>query len=72
MRATIAAATALLIVALSPSLASAFALRQMSLTATYDRCVQRARSRGYTDKDLDQVGSAARAFVLRCMRGRLR
>jgi hypothetical protein len=70
MRGVIAtAAVALTLGALAPSPSHAL-LRQLSLTAVYDKCVRLAHARGYTGNELDQNGSAARKFVLRCMNGR--
>jgi hypothetical protein len=43
-----------------------------SLNENYNRCVSLARSRGYTDSDLDGNRTAARNFVLRCMQGKQR
>jgi len=41
-----------------------------SLNDSYNRCVSLARSRGFTDSDLDGNRAAARNFVLRCMQGK--
>jgi hypothetical protein len=41
-----------------------------SLSDSYNRCVSLARSRGYTESDLDGNRSAARNFVIRCMQGK--
>jgi cytochrome oxidase Cu insertion factor (SCO1/SenC/PrrC family) len=41
-----------------------------SLSDSYNRCVSLARSRGYTESDLDGNRAAARNFVVRCMQGR--
>jgi hypothetical protein len=43
-----------------------------SLNDSYNRCVTLARSRGYTDSDLDGNRAAARNFVVRCMQGKQR
>jgi hypothetical protein len=43
-----------------------------SLKHSYDRCVSLARSRGYTESDLDGNRAAARNFVVRCMQGKQR
>jgi len=43
-----------------------------SLNESYNKCVSLARSRGYTDSDLDGNRSAARNFVIRCMQGKQR
>jgi hypothetical protein len=43
-----------------------------SLNDSYNRCVSLARSRGYTDSDLDGNRAAARNFVLKCMQGKQR
>jgi hypothetical protein len=41
-----------------------------SLNDSYNKCVSLARSRGYTESDLDGNRAAARNFVLRCMQGK--
>ena len=41
-----------------------------SLNDSYNRCVSLARSRGYTESDLDGNRAAARNFVVRCMQGK--
>jgi hypothetical protein len=41
-----------------------------SLNDSYNKCVSLARSRGYTESDLDGNRSSARNFVLRCMQGK--
>jgi hypothetical protein len=43
-----------------------------SLNDSYNRCVSLARSRGFTDSDLDGNRAAARNFVLKCMQGKQR
>jgi hypothetical protein len=43
-----------------------------SLNDSYNRCVTLARSRGYTESDLDGNRAAARNFVVRCMQGKQR
>jgi multidrug resistance efflux pump len=43
-----------------------------SLSDSYNRCVSLARSRGYTESDLDGNRAAARNFVIRCMQGKQR
>jgi hypothetical protein len=43
-----------------------------SLNDSYNRCVSLARSRGYTESDLDGNRAAARNFVVRCMQGKQR
>ena len=43
---------------------------RVSLNESYNKCVSLARSRGYTEIDLDDNRAAARNFVLRCMQGR--
>jgi hypothetical protein len=48
------------------------AAARASLNDSYNRCVSLARSRGYTDSDLDGNRAAARNFVLRCMKGKQR
>jgi hypothetical protein len=50
----------------SPSAAKA------SLNENYNKCVSLARSRGFTDSDLDGNRSSARNFVIRCMQGKQR
>jgi hypothetical protein len=46
------------------------AASRASLNDSYNKCVSLARSRGYTDSDLDGNRSAARNFVVRCMQGK--
>ena len=41
-----------------------------SLNDSYNRCVSLARSRGYSNSDLDGNRASARNFVLRCMQGK--
>jgi hypothetical protein len=41
-----------------------------SLNDSFNRCVSLAKSRGFARSDLDEGGSPARAFVMRCMQGR--
>jgi hypothetical protein len=41
-----------------------------SLNDSYNRCVSLAKSRGYTESDLDGNRAAARNFVVRCMQGK--
>jgi hypothetical protein len=41
-----------------------------SINDSYNRCVSLARSRGYTDSDLDGNRASARNFVIRCMQGK--
>ena len=48
------------------------AAAKASLNDSYNRCVSLARSRGYTDSDLDGNRASARNFVLRCMQGKQR
>ena len=43
-----------------------------SLNDSYNKCVSLARSRGFTESDLDGNRSAARNFVLKCMQGKQR
>jgi hypothetical protein len=43
-----------------------------SLSDSYNKCVSLARSRGYTESDLDGNRAAARNFVIRCMQGKQR
>jgi hypothetical protein len=43
-----------------------------SLNESYNKCVSLARSRGYTESDLDGNRSSARNFVVRCMQGKQR
>jgi anti-sigma-K factor RskA len=43
---------------------------RVSLNESYNKCVSLAKSRGYTESDLDGNRAAARTFVLRCMQGR--
>jgi hypothetical protein len=75
-----AAATALAVAVIAPTAAytqtrSAQATNnpsptRASLNDSYNRCVSLARSRGFTESDLDGNRAAARNFVLRCMQGR--
>lgn len=75
-----AAATALAVAVIAPTAAytqtkSAQAANnpsaaRVSLNDSYNRCVSLAKSRGYTESDLDGNRAAARNFVLRCMQGR--
>ena len=48
------------------------AAARASLNDSYNKCVSLARSRGYTDSDLDGNRAAARNFVVRCMQGKQR
>jgi hypothetical protein len=48
------------------------AAARASLNDSYNKCVSLARSRGYTDSDLDGNRAAARNFVIRCMQGKQR
>jgi hypothetical protein len=48
------------------------AAARASLNDNYNKCVSLARSRGYTDSDLDGNRASARNFVIRCMQGRQR
>ena len=41
-----------------------------SLSDSFNRCVSLAKSRGFTRSDLDEGGSPAKAFVMRCMQGK--
>jgi hypothetical protein len=41
-----------------------------SLNDSFNRCVALAKSRGFTRSDLDEGGSPAKAFVMRCMQGK--
>ena len=41
-----------------------------SINDSFNRCVSLAKSRGFTRSDLDEGGSPAKAFVMRCMQGR--
>jgi hypothetical protein len=43
-----------------------------SINDSFNRCVSLARSRGYTDSDLDGNRAAARNFVMSCMQGKQR
>jgi hypothetical protein len=43
-----------------------------SINDSYNRCVSLARSRGFTDSDLDGNRAAARKFVISCMQGKQR
>jgi hypothetical protein len=46
------------------------AAARASLNDNYNKCVSLAKSRGYTESDLDGNRAAARNFVVRCMQGR--
>jgi hypothetical protein len=48
------------------------AAARASLNDSYNKCVSLARSRGFTDSDLDGNRAAARNFVVRCMQGKQR
>ena len=48
------------------------AAARASLNDSYNKCVSLARSRGYTESDLDGNRAAARNFVIRCMQGKQR
>jgi hypothetical protein len=48
------------------------AAARASLNDSYNKCVSLARSRGFTDSDLDGNRAAARNFVIRCMQGKQR
>jgi len=41
-----------------------------SLSDSYNKCVSLARSRGFTESDLDGNRAAARNFVVRCIQGK--
>ncbi len=41
-----------------------------SLNDSFNRCVSLAKERGFTRSDLDEGGSPAKAFVMRCMQGK--
>jgi len=43
-----------------------------SVNDSYNRCVSLARSRGFTNSDLDGNRASARNFVINCMRGKQR
>jgi len=43
-----------------------------SLNDAYNKCVTLARSRGFSDSDLDGNRASARNFVIRCMQGKQR
>ena len=77
-----AAATALAVAVIAPTAAytqtksaqetSNHAATRASLNDSYNMCVSLARSRGYTESDLDGNRAAARNFVLKCMQGKQR
>jgi hypothetical protein len=48
------------------------AAARASLNQSYNKCVSLAKSRGYTESDLDGNRAAARNFVIRCMQGKQR
>jgi len=41
-----------------------------SINDSFNRCVSLAKARGFARSDLDEGGSNARAFVMRCMQGK--
>jgi hypothetical protein len=43
-----------------------------SLNDSFDRCVALAKSRGFSRSDLEDNRTAARNFVMSCMRGKQR
>jgi hypothetical protein len=74
-----AAATALAVAVIAPTAAYAQtksaqatnpSAARASLNDSYNRCVTLARSRGFTESDLDGNRAAARKFVVRCMQGK--
>jgi len=75
-----AAATALAVAVIAPTVAYAQtksaqatnnpSAARASLNDSYNKCVSLARSRGFTESDLDGNRAAARNFVLRCMQGK--
>jgi hypothetical protein len=77
-----AAATALAVTVIAPTAAytqtksaqatSNPSAARASLNDSYNKCVSLARSRGYTESDLDGNRTAARNFVVRCMQGKQR
>jgi hypothetical protein len=77
-----AAATALAVAVIAPTAAYAQtksaqdtsnpSAARASLNDSYNKCVSLARSRGFTESDLDGNRSAARNFVLKCMQGKQR
>ncbi len=78
MRSIIVASTAAIAIGLLTS-ASSFAQttgqappRTGSMNDSFNRCVELARARGYSNSDLDGNRAAARNFVIRCMQGKQR
>ena len=71
-----ATATAVAVGVISSTVVSAQttnnAAARASVSDSYNRCVSLARSRGYTQSDLDGNRAAARNFVIRCMQGKQR
>ena len=77
-----AAATALAVAVIAPTAAYAQtksaqdtsnpSAARASLSDSYNKCVSLARSRGFTESDLDGNRSAARNFVVKCMQGKQR
>jgi hypothetical protein len=77
-----AAATALAVAVIAPTAAYAQtksaqetsnpSAARASLNESYNKCVSLARSRGYTESDLDGNRAAARNFVVKCMQGKQR
>ena len=41
-----------------------------SINDSFNRCVSLAKARGFARSDLDDGGSPAKAFVMRCMQGK--
>jgi len=41
-----------------------------SINDSFNRCVSLAKERGFTRSDLDDGGSPAKRFVMRCMQGK--
>jgi len=75
-----AAATSLVAIIVAPTIAYAQTrtaqaptnptATRASLSDSYNKCVSLARSRGFTESDLDGNRAAARNFVIRCMQGK--
>jgi len=71
MRTIILTATTVIAIGLvNPS--SSVAQSRQSVQDLFNKCVELARQRGYSNSDLDGNRAAARNFVIRCMQGRQR
>jgi hypothetical protein len=71
MRAMVVAATAVIAVSLTNP-TSGHAQSRQTVQDLFNKCVELARQRGYSNSDLDGNRAAARNFVIRCMQGKQR